>query len=278
MRKILAVSGGIDSMVLLHKFRNDPSVLVAHFNHGTRPSANDDEKFVEKSAKVYGLEFVSGHANLGENASEEAARYARYEFFSKICEEYNGELYTAHHARDLIESIAINLLRGTGWRGLVPFGNTKINRPLLEIKKSEIYRYAAKNNLTFREDPTNSDEAYLRNRLRPKIANLDEKTSEALIKLYHDTHNLKLFIDALDAEILDQLAPAPSLYPRAPFANLDEKTSEELLRAALKRAGISATRPKIRDFLDAIKTYRPGKRFNLPKSRLVKFSKTSFSL
>ena len=317
MRKILAVSGGIDSMILLHIFRNDPTVLVAHFNHGTRPSADSDEAFVEKTAKSYGLEFVSSRANLGENASEEAARYIRYEFFSKLCADRSGELYTAHHARDLIETIAINLLRGTGWRGLAPFGNSAVKRPFLDptllppvanrelsadsaknlpIDKPAIYRYATTHNLTFREDPTNSDDAYLRNRLRPKVKNLENSASETILNLYHDTHNLKLEIDTLSAEILDLLAETPKnpepaethkvsetsetsiSYPRAPFKTLDDKAAEELLRVALKRANISATRPQIRDFLAAIHTYSPGKYFNLPKSRLVKLSKTSFSL
>ena len=167
----MAISGGVDSVCLLHMYKDDPEVFVAHFNHGTRPSSNDDEEFIKSLAEKYGKKFMVGRAELGANVSEEKARTARYDFLRKTAKENNAEIFTAHHLDDLIESISINLLRGTGWRGLVPLDADDIKRPLIEknFSKKDLLKYAAENDLSFREDPTNHEDNYLRNRLREKL-------------------------------------------------------------------------------------------------------------
>ena len=278
MKKILAISGGVDSMVMLDMFRNDPDAVVAHFDHGTRPSSFTDAEFVWQAAARYGLPFFSKRVELGSNASEEIARISRYEYFEQLAGELGGEIYTAHHVNDLIESMAINLLRGTGWRGLAPFGNVVIRRPFLEntpvIGKREVYKYAASHKVVFRQDPTNTDDRYLRNRLRLRVSELDSGTIFELLKIYHEMNNLKTSVDAILAEIL----PEDGVFERKWFDDLDDAVALEILRAGLLRAGISATRPQILDFLRAIREYQPGKYFNLPGDRLVKFSKTSFAL
>ncbi len=296
MKKVLAISGGVDSMVLLHMFRNDPDVVVAHFDHGTRPSSAEDAKFVETAAKKYGLPFYLGRAKLGAKVSEEQARISRYEYLEKVAKGLGGEIYTAHHADDLIESIAINLARGTGWRGLVPFGNRLIKRPFIEttllpkdidmgwehverndtniVNKKLILQYAAKHDLSFQQDPTNTEDKYLRNRLREKLTFLDNDIKVGLLKIYHQTNNLKISIDEILAEIL----PENGTYQRAWFDKLDDNVALEILRAALTSANISATRPQMLDFLKAIREYKPAKYFNLPGDRLVKISKISFTL
>ena len=116
MSKILAVSGGIDSMVMLDIFK-DEDVVVAHFDHGTRPSSLNDATFVRNQAAKYQKVFQAARGELGEGASEDAARKARYQFLHDIARQYQpAEIYTAHHLDDLIESIIINIMRGTGWR------------------------------------------------------------------------------------------------------------------------------------------------------------------
>ncbi len=265
-------------MVMLDMFRDDPSVVVAHFDHGTRPSSRDDAKFVEKVAARYGLPFFSERAELGPDASEEAARISRYEYFGRLARELDGEIYTAHHANDLIESIVINLVRGTGWRGLTPFGNVTIRRPFLEkspvISKREIYEYAASHGIVFRQDPTNTDDKYLRNRLRMVVAELDPDVCSELLKIYHNVNNLKKTVD----EVLGEILPTDRTFERAWFKNLDDEIALEILRAGLLRAGISATRPQILDFLRAIREYQSGKFFNLPGDRLIRFTKECFVL
>ncbi len=311
MTKILAVSGGVDSMVLMHLFRDVPGVVVAHFNHGTRPSAQDDEEFVRKKAAEYGLPFYTGRAELGENVSEEIARISRYEFFEKMVKELGGEIYTAHHADDLLETMVINLIRGTGWRGLVPFGNRAVRRPFIETEllpaenrgnfgldcwgRKEIYRYAFENGLSFRFDPTNAEDKYLRNRVRLKMGELDKDTREQLLQIYHKMNNLGEEIEAEVAEVVNGGREDGGVwkYPKSWFLNdgeagqmtsaseetkleMDELVRLELLREILFREGISATRPQLRDFLRAIREYPAGRKFNLPKDRMAKIGIREF--
>ena len=274
MKKILAVSGGIDSMVLFDMFKNDPDAIVAHFNHGTRPSADDDQKFVERVANEFHHSFFTEKQMLGADVSEESARAARYDFLKRIAREQNGKIYTAHHANDLLESIAINLIRGTGWRGLAPMSSPDVSRPLLKWTKSDIYQYAAAHQITFRQDPTNQEEKYLRNRLRPLIRNLPDSAKNELLNSSEHQQKLKNEIE----NTLNELLPSSGIYERTWFSDLPESVAIELLRAALVRAGLSATRPQIKDFLHAIKTYAPEKSFNLPGGKLVKLHKTYFAL
>ena len=310
MKKVLAISGGVDSMVLLDRVcrgdiktsANDvhaadlTDIVVAHFDHGTRPSSSDDAEFVRQACERYGVEFILGRAELGPDASEEEARISRYEFFASVIADLGGPraavLWTAHHANDLIESMAINLIRGTGWRGVAPFGNLQIFRPFLSdemlMTKADILEYASSHEIKFRQDPTNTDERYLRNRIRHEVNNLPAESRAELVKIYHEMNNLRGEIDAT----VDKILPADGIYQREWFirsgdgeagrndavAGLPDNVALEILRAGLLRAGVSATRPQILDFLAAIRTYAPGKKFNLPGDRLVKFSKNTFEL
>jgi tRNA(ile)-lysidine synthetase len=188
VKKILAVSGGIDSMVLLEKFfRDEPeNIVVAHFNHGTRTSTDLDEQFVFSRCKELKVPFETMKIMLGEGVSEELARQKRYDFLYHVANKYGGEIYTAHHLDDLIESIAINLIRGTGWRGLTPFSDNRIHRPFIEMGfyKVDILRFAAENKVLFREDPTNATDDYLRNRVRSKLLIMPRVEKERLIDFY----------------------------------------------------------------------------------------------
>lgn len=188
VKKILAVSGGIDSMVLLERFfRDEPeNIVVAHFNHGTRTSADLDEQFVFSRCKELKVPFETMKIMLGEGVSEELARQKRYDFLYHVVNKYGGEIYTAHHLDDLIESIAINLIRGTGWRGLTPFSDSRIHRPFIErgFYKTDILQFATENKVLFREDPTNATDDYLRNRVRSKLFTMSRAEKERLIDFY----------------------------------------------------------------------------------------------
>lgn len=170
---ILAVSGGVDSMVLLDLLVKKPGLklVVAHFNHQIRPDSVDDENLVAVKVKKYGLGLEIGRGGLGQNASEAEARQARYKFLNSVKAKHNAKaIITAHHQDDLIETALLNLLRGTGPRGLVALGsNPQVIRPLVNSTKSDIERYAKNHKITWNEDPTNVDRSYLRNYLRHEI-------------------------------------------------------------------------------------------------------------
>lgn len=274
MKKLLAVSGGLDSMVLLHQFQDAPDVLVAHFNHGTRPSAKTDQEFVRHWAKHYQKPFFTATAHLGEHVSEERARAARYQFLHQVAAEQTAEIYTAHHADDLIETVIINFLRGTGWRGLAPFYNPQVHRPLLSYSKNDLRRYAAEHKIIYREDPTNNEEHYLRNRVRAEVSRLSPFLKTEVFGRAEDQLAIRHKIEQLLAELLQ----TDNFYQRAWFKNLEDTTALELLRAILAQNNISATRPQLHEFLSAIRTYAPGKQFNLPGGRLVRLHKDHFML
>lgn len=318
MTKILAISGGIDSMVMLdllhsqnkdsnHPFPTD-NYVVAHYDHGTRPSSKADADFVVQTSMIkYNLLALTGVAKLGEGVSEEVARENRYQYLhqlainlvppqtvklsaSKPCHPSIGvphpaiEIYTAHHLDDLVESITINLLRGTGWRGLAVLDAPGIVRPFLDPAilgttkpwdKKAILRYAAKHHVSFRQDPTNCEDYYLRNRVRKKLADFSEAKKQQLFHLWQRQKDLKHTIDTTVAELLP---PYGEVWQRSWFRNLDEVVALELLRAGTLRAGISATRPQLRNFREAILNYAPGTYFNLPGDRLIKLNKTTFEL
>lgn len=184
---VVAVSGGVDSVVLLHKIvkhnsmiqslpadRRDQSsknhYIVAHFDHGIRPDSASDAQFVADLAAAYGLECVVRRADLGTGVSEATARTARYAFLRSILQESGGEaIITAHNQDDVIETMIAHLLRGTGPRGLIGFTATDILRPLIEVPKKDLVSYAQQHKLTWREDSTNIDQNYLRNYIRIQL-------------------------------------------------------------------------------------------------------------
>src|SRR5688572_33115700 len=148
---IIAVSGGLDSVVLadvLHKLKYE--IAIAHCNFGLRgEESNADELFIKKLAKQYEVPFYSEHFSTNAFAEEHglsiqmAARQLRYAWFEKLRQDLNFDLIaTAHHQNDTLETILLNLTRGTGLAGLhgVPPKNGHIIRPLLCMAKDEIGR------------------------------------------------------------------------------------------------------------------------------------------
>ena len=206
MKKILAVSGGIDSIVMLHMLRDNPDVVVAHFDHGIRPNSAEDCLFVAHLAEQYGLPFYSKRVELGGNCSEDAARTARYAFLRDLAKQLDGQIYTAHHRDDVVETMTINLLRGTGWRGIAPFWGDDIKRPLIELAKNDIYHYAAEHRLSFRQDQTNTENAYLRNRVRQA---LNKEQRQKLYALYQKQLPIRAEIE----QILGHISRTKSLSP-----------------------------------------------------------------
>lgn len=250
-RYVVAVSGGIDSVVLLDMLAGLPELklVVAHFDHGIREDSIEDALFVEALAQKYGLPFESTREELGETASEELARTRRYAFLKDVMSKHNARLATAHHGDDIIETIAINHTRGTGWRGLAVL-DSEILRPLLHVSKSTITDYAVEKGLEWREDSTNASDAYLRNQLRKKLHTLPESTKQKLWKLRKNQVKLKRAIDQEVAKLTDD-----SLHSRYFFTHATRGAAIEMLRLLTKGR---LTRPQLDRTLIAIKTQRPG--------------------
>lgn len=316
MKIILAVSGGVDSMLLLAQVAERAArewwldeVVVAQFDHGTRESARADQELVVRKARELGVRCEVGRIGkgLGEGVlnegilsegggflSEAAAREARYEFLEAVARKYApAEIWTAQHLDDLVETVAINLLRGTGWRGLAVMEREGVRRPWLEEAsgeraeqglegaeqgppgRAEIWRQAGERGLVFREDPTNQEAIYLRNRVRARLANWPRAQKLELWRGWQRQKELRREIDQLVAELL----PAQGAeWRRSWFWGLEPAVAGELLRAGLLRIGVRATRPQLEDFRRAILGYAPGRKFNLPGGRLVELGRDSFIL
>ena len=330
-------------MLLAYLFAaSGANAKVAHFNHGLRPDSDEDERLVQNFANQHNLEFVSERATLPSD-SEDTARRARHQFFAEQCRvncprdslssagaecpTERGEtlgargaakapavlrgkklvrvIATAHHLDDLVETIAINLSRGTGWRGLAVLNRDHYIRPLLELEKSEIKSLARDLGIKWREDSTNQSTKYLRNRLRQKTAALPFDTKRQLLQL----RNRQVAISNEIEEVLRRLfsvaeacegdcarlapkgiseggslrakrnfpmamgevdaAPEGLISRRLLYKRLDDPLALELLRHLLLQNGIKTTRPELSRLLQAIRTYKPQKRFQLTNNRFI---------
>lgn len=183
---LLAVSCGIDSMVLLHLCSSlNLEICVAHCNFGLRENESDgDEQFIRTYCNQYKIAFHSIKFNTKEYANQHsistqmAARELRYDWFNKLLVEFDYKnILIAHHADDQVETILLNIIRGKGpssWSGM-NFVNGHIVRPLLNFTKNEIKEYAISENIKWREDASNLLNSYERNFLRLEVLPLLER-------------------------------------------------------------------------------------------------------
>lgn len=197
---LLTVSGGKDSMTMLNLFkRNNLSFGIAHCNFQLRgEEAKKDEEFVKEYAENNNIPFYTIAFNTKEYAVEKgvsiqmAARELRYDWFEKIKIENDFEyIATAHHKNDVAETMLINITKGTGLAGLHGIANKNGNiiRPLLCFNRAEIDDYVKENNISYREDLSNSDTKYTRNLIRHTIIPELEKINSALIETLNDEAN-----------------------------------------------------------------------------------------
>jgi tRNA(Ile)-lysidine synthetase-like protein len=265
---LVAVSGGIDSMVLLDMLvKKKVPLIVAHVDHGIRSDSDEDRELVEIYARKHDLPFVTTALHLGPNVDEAIARDRRYAWLREQ-QKLNdaGPIVTAHHVDDLIETIVINLLRGTGWRGLCSLRATgEIIRPLLGIgmRKADVVKYAIENNLTWREDSTNDDVRYLRNYLRHGLtAQLPPALINRLLDIYEKQCRLRATIDEELSELVRPFKPMP----RYALIMMGDDCAEEVIQAWL---GEPMQRPTLRRILHFAKTARPGSKFSLNETDFI---------
>lgn len=273
-RYLVAVSGGVDSVVLLDMMTRLKGVklIVAHFDHGIRNDSAEDAAFVADLAQKYDVAVEMKREELGPKASEETARNRRYAFLRDMAKKHTAKIVTAHHADDVVETIAINLHRGTGWRGLAVLDSKDIERPLLTMTKRQIVHYAKKRGLEWREDSTNADHRYLRNRLRDRLVIVDPETKQWVNDLRDRQVALKAEIDT-EASKLIGMSP----YSRYFFTHINDTTAIELLGAVCKEeTGTSPTTPRRKRALHAIKVAKAGTTYDVAEGIKLRFTRTEF--
>jgi len=212
-RILIAISGGLDSVVLTHLCHQlELNTALAHCNFNLRGNeSNADEAFVIKlgeeiDAEVFVQNFdTEDYANQEKLSIQMAARELRYNWFSDLAERLQFDyILTAHHADDNLETFLINLTRGTGLNGLtgIPEINDNIIRPLLPFSRDELEAYASTNDLEWREDSSNTSDKYLRNKLRHHVIPVLKETSPELLQNFKKTlENLNDSADIVDESL-----------------------------------------------------------------------------
>jgi tRNA(Ile)-lysidine synthase len=268
---LLAVSGGVDSIVLLEVMTElsekwQLELHVAHLDHGLRgEDSAEDARFVETQARTRRLTFHGGRVDCNLSAIaqkcsvEVAARNERIAFLNdvaaKICAQ---KIATGHHADDQAETVLIRLLRGSGTTGLAgirPMAQKKWIRPLLKVDRSEIETYAGKNNLSWRNDSTNNDIRIHRNRIRHQLipilksdygARVPEAISRAAEILQADDDLLESI--ALDASktVICARSTRKIALDGARFFGYHVAVQRRLLRVVLTQLGFSPKRVEFR--------------------------------
>lgn len=239
---VVAVSGGVDSMVLLDILRQNTklNLVVAHLDHGIRPDSANDAQLVQDFAMSHNITFEKESVHLGEGASEEAARHARYNFLRQTMARHHARaIIMAHHQDDLLETAIINLLRGTGRRGLTSLAShPTLLRPLLGFSKQQIINYATQHQLPWHEDSTNQDQNYLRNYVRQNIvAKFDEQTRQKWLQIIVRQSALNEAIDTQITHWLSQHATvqkSTTSLPRYQLVMLPPSVAYEIFQQIVK--------------------------------------------
>jgi tRNA(Ile)-lysidine synthase len=266
---IIGVSGGPDSLCLLHLARQIPTldIIVAHFDHQLRPEASLEAGFVRHVAKQMKLSFVTesadvrGYAEEHKLSLEEAARMLRYRFlFSAARAHHASAVAVGHTADDQVETILMHFLRGAGLAGLKGMGGhtflpefdreIPLVRPILHLWRHETEAYCREHNLQPVYDPSNSDETYFRNRLRhslipelekynPRFKNTLLRTAEALAGDYE-----------VLADAVDSVWPKIVMKSDTNYIAFQSSIMEEIphgLRRNVFRRAMESLRPNLRN-------------------------------
>ncbi len=280
---VLAVSGGVDSMALLHALRDRPEyeLVVAHLDHGIRADSAEDRRLVERSARDLGLPFFYKGAGLGPCASEADARKARYDFLEAVRHGQGARaIVTAHHQDDALETAVINMLRGTNRKGLTSLvGREGVERPLLHVSKRDIIAYAQANGIAWREDSTNSDTDYLRNYVRHRLLpRFDDEHREQLLGIIDRAHATNAELDTVLGAELERRRKSGGL-DRMWFVQLPHPVARETLAAWLRDEGIRDFDSKtLERLVVAAKTARPGKAFDIRRGTSMRVGTRDLAL
>lgn len=217
---VVAVSGGVDSMVLLDLLRRirddwDLKITVAHVNYQLRGKESDhDQQLVQDFCDAYDVPVYVHTENTEVRAAEEKksiqlmAREIRYFWFRHLARSEKDIIVTAHHSDDNVETILHNLTKGTsisGLRGMLPKNNQNVVRPLLNQSKEEILNYANQHQIPWRNDSSNQKPDYTRNHIRLKVLPLLKQINPALLDHFDATHERLLGVDQLVADKISDI-------------------------------------------------------------------------
>ncbi len=275
-RVLCAVSGGADSVCLLHLLHQeaDLTVLCAHFNHCLRGEASDgDEAFVRSLCADWGVPFFSERGDVAAWAAEHslsletAGRELRYAFLRRVAAELGADLIaTAHTASDNAETMLLHLARGAGSRGLggIPRRRDNIVRPLLDATRQEVEAYLTRRGIPWREDVTNSEDAAARNRLRhravPALKSVNAAFERNALRAAELLRQDDEYLSALAAEAWERLWDGEGVSA----AGLLALPSSLAYRVLRRLAGGELSAEHFASLLELCRSPSPSARASLP--------------
>jgi tRNA(Ile)-lysidine synthase len=247
-RIVLAVSGGLDSMVLLDAVaRSLPeartSVLVATFDHRSGPHSSKAAKAVKKAAESRGLRCVVGVATR-KSSREHEWREERWRYLRSTAEHFSAPVATAHTLDDQIETVFMRILRDAGPRGLAGlYADSDVVRPFLELRRSPLEAYAVARRVRYLDDPSNESRRHLRNRVRhellPAITRLRPAFESSLLRIARMAATWREEMEQTVGELQVAARPDGSIrVARAELAGYDAESLRTLWPAIAARAGV----------------------------------------
>lgn len=270
---ICAVSGGVDSICLLNILNNlGYKIVLAHVNHHKRKESELEQKAMESLAKSLNIPFeLLDYFYDGKDNFHNDSHNARYSFFKSLCKKYNTSIIaTAHHLDDQIETILIKLLEGSnlyGYGGISIVnddGEYKIIRPLLCVSKSDLYIYANDNKITYFEDCSNSEDIFLRNRIRHNIVPLLNREIEDLYsKISQYSIQVKEAFNFIRKQSIEYLNKTNNIIDLVSFNELDIALKKDILSLLLENNNIRRSNLLIIDILKLLKSNRGTKAIDL---------------
>ena len=295
---LVAVSGGADSMALLYGLHTllphlNCYLHVVHLDHHLRDDSAADAEFVEEHAARLELPFTGHTVELSQLnkqwklSTEAAGRKARYEFFESVCQETGAtKIALGHHRDDIVETVLMNLIRGggsTGLKGILPIRDGKFIRPLAGFIRKEIETFLDSENLVPRQDPTNKDQRYLRNRIRHELLPLLEQNYNpnirtGLIKTAEILGTESEYLDSLACEAFENCKLSPTGKDPIILDRITFQQKHLVLQRRILRHAIFEMTGKMSDFsfnhyqaiLNAIHGERPNIVLSLPDELLFR--------
>jgi tRNA(Ile)-lysidine synthetase-like protein len=291
-RYVVAVSGGVDSVVLVHllyrAYKSQPDkyqFVIAHFDHGIREDSAVDAAFVRELAASARFDFELGQGNLGEGSSEAEARSARYAFLHDVAAQTDADaILTAHHEDDVVETAIINMVRGTGPRGLCALKTKRdMIRPLLHYRKRQLLQYAEEQGLTWHEDSTNRAVKYLRNYVRIKVLPLAgmkiPKFHEQMMGYITRAAELAAESDRLLYGVVDQYFSDRDNLPRHAFIMLPHVVAKEVMATIMRTLpALDYDKKLIERLVIVVKTAQPGTVHDIDKNWILNVQKTTWQI
>ena len=276
-RVLVACSGGLDSTALLHLLRFPLAdwrleLRAAHLDHAMRSASDADADWIRGLCRAWGVPAVIERASPPPD-SEAGARHVRYAFLQRVAAP--GEwILTAHHADDQAETLLFRMIRGTGLAGLrgIRPRRGRIVRPLLPFRRAELREYARTVRLAFRDDPTNRDLRFARNRIRhtviPELERVRPGAVEALSRLARHADGLerawRTALERLEHEVVLQSDEAGATLARAVLRSYHPHLRARVLRHVLRRYGSTPDRAGTQAALEFISSGRSGGGVDLP--------------